>query len=883
MEFNALDTSPEVPQAFWGKPAVRDFAISIGLAFLAYIWAFYYLETWPGTPSFYQAKCAPAVMIGLGYNYCEPAPPVPEAIADFLSLQSETLDPAALPETIEILPPGKTLGFHLYAYYAMGLLWRITGISWDALHYLMALLFAASVVCVWYILRLGAGRPVALPGALVLTFSPGYLYMLPQLRDFSKAPFVLAVIALLGYAVVRPRRLPGLLLLSGALGLSMGVGLGFRQDLLTCLPIAVVALLLFLPGDPRCTWARRLLSVTVVLACFFTVAYPVFKAIPSKTPNSFHAINLGLTAPFNRNLGLGGTPYDIGYYYRDEYIHTVLSSYAQAKLGREERLAYNSPDYDRVGAVFFLEQFLAHFPADFIARWYASVKRILDYSAFAIDSNLPGNLGDTRLENLVWFRWFTLRWLSGIGVWLASAALLVVSFRSVRLALCAAALFFYFGGYPSLQFMQRHYFFLEVLFWWAVTLLAWQSARGLWWLRRSAHRDRARETLGNIRRWWTPPVKRMLVFAGLMLLGLLVPLMAARVYQSTQVRGIYAAYGAVEGEKLEAAVEQGGRVTFRPIDFLDADTFSEADRTMQVQTGLLLVECLPSDLPFPLTFAYTATEEMNNFTRTVHVPPRSEVGDAPVRVFFPVYNAPPRYHLKDRRFVGVQVPQPVANHVRGLYAVRDYRELPVLLNLVLPAQHAGLPTCLRWKLDFPPAGLRACRSYSDDILQNGGFERWADDVEAPLGCMPPSALSVITRETETLAQGHSAVRQVWQQDDSLAPLQQRFYLVSDRFAAGKTYELFLHARVDVERNFIVSAWQVIEQANGQPQLVLLNPAVCYVSGTAASGFREYSGLFQVAETDHRFSVVLATSGTGKTQRGDTVVWDNWRAIPREIE
>ncbi len=215
--------------------------------------------------------------------------------------------------------------------------------------------------------------------------------------------------------------------------------------------------------------------------------------------------------------------------------------------------------------------------------------------------------------------------------------------------------------------------------------------------------------------------------------------------------------------------------------------------------------------------------------------------------------------------------------------MRDYRELPVLLNLVLPAQHAGLPTCLRWKLDFPPAGLRACRSYSDDILQNGGFERWADDVEAPLGCMPPSALSVITRETETLAQGHSAVRQVWQQDDSLAPLQQRFYLVSDRFAAGKTYELFLHARVDVERNFIVSAWQVIEQANGQPQLVLLNPAVCYVSGTAASGFREYSGLFQVAETDHRFSVVLATSGTGKTQRGDTVVWDNWRAIPREIE
>ena len=66
-------------------------------------------------------------------------------------------------------------------------------------------------------------------------------------------------------------------------------------------------------------------------------------------------------------------------------------------------------------------------------------------------------------------------------------------------------------------------------------------------------------------------------------------------------------------------------------------------------------------------------------------------------------------------------------------------------------------------------------------------------------------------------------------------------------------------------------------------MALLNPVVCHVSGKLDNGFRAYHGLFRVAKTDRRFSVVLATSGTGNTQPGDTVIWDNWRLLRRHID
>ena len=69
-----------------------------------------------------------------------------------------------------------------------------------------------------------------------------------NLRDYAKAPFTVALVTILVALVVRPWRLRDVLLLSLGYGLVMGIGYGFRTDLLVDIPPFLIAIALFLPG-----------------------------------------------------------------------------------------------------------------------------------------------------------------------------------------------------------------------------------------------------------------------------------------------------------------------------------------------------------------------------------------------------------------------------------------------------------------------------------------------------------------------------------------------------------------------------------------------------------------------------------------------------------
>ena len=71
---------------------------------------------------------------------------------------------------------------------------------------------------------------------------------LPNLRDYAKAPFTLALVMILIAMVVRPMAPAHVLLLSLAYGLVLGIGYGFRTDLLVDIPPFLIAVALFLPG-----------------------------------------------------------------------------------------------------------------------------------------------------------------------------------------------------------------------------------------------------------------------------------------------------------------------------------------------------------------------------------------------------------------------------------------------------------------------------------------------------------------------------------------------------------------------------------------------------------------------------------------------------------
>src|SRR4029077_3204812 len=101
-------------------------------------------------------------------------------------------------------------------------------VSWTALDGLVALLAGGVSVLLYRLFRIVPGRAVAAGLTLLLTLSPANLRQLPALRDYSKAPFVLAAILILAVLVVRPMRRSATLALAALYGAVVGFGYGFR-------------------------------------------------------------------------------------------------------------------------------------------------------------------------------------------------------------------------------------------------------------------------------------------------------------------------------------------------------------------------------------------------------------------------------------------------------------------------------------------------------------------------------------------------------------------------------------------------------------------------------------------------------------------------------
>ena len=145
-----------------------------------------------------------------------------------------------------VLPeePNSVSAYHRYLLYTVALFWRIFGISWTSLEPLCALLLGGCAVAVYGIMRLGMGRLLSALLTLAFVLSPQMLTMLPSLRDFGKAPFLLLIIFLLGVFIKYRLGTKTLAGLSVLLGLLNGIAMGFRQD----------ALYLFSPRASSLPW-----------------------------------------------------------------------------------------------------------------------------------------------------------------------------------------------------------------------------------------------------------------------------------------------------------------------------------------------------------------------------------------------------------------------------------------------------------------------------------------------------------------------------------------------------------------------------------------------------------------------------------------------------
>jgi hypothetical protein len=503
---------------------VKRLAPDVLLALLVFLAAAWWGATYAGAslaagrePRFYQEYFEPALMLACGRGFVVTIPePIPAATA-FLQRQTDAFSCADLPAGLHV---GNEPAYQYVWYYLMlsvAVTWMFTGVAWSALPPLLGVLFGVSVASVYAMCRYGMGRVLAVICATAVALSTAHLLNLPHLRDYSKAPFALLSIVVLGALVTRPlswRTTPVLGALYGAI---LGFGYGFRTDLLAGLPALVIVVALFVPGGVTTNLAMKGAAVVAFGVAFVVCAWPTLNYVVNKGGCQWHVALLGFAPSFDSDLGVTTPVYQWGHSYSDSYLFAAVSAYAGRQMPELGRLHFCTPDYDRASARYLRDVVVAS-PADMVTRAYASALRITD---------LPFQWYGAPLEGLAsWVyrvRSALLRVLAGYGWVPVLLALCVTGAANLRLGFFLLFVLLYFGGYPALQFQNRHYFHLEFIGWWSAGFLVQRAADV------ARHRPQfAGLTANAAKSLWA---RRFVIFAAISVAALWLPLWTLRAYQ----------------------------------------------------------------------------------------------------------------------------------------------------------------------------------------------------------------------------------------------------------------------------------------------------------------------------------------------------------------
>lgn len=847
---------------------VIDIVLALALFIGAFTLGAYYTKTQGGYGHFYQKHFGAGVMFALGKGYVNPRADKLPPMQEFLDGTRRILSPSDLPADISTGPLSVYQQKWLYLIGTVALFWRFFGLSWDVLWPLHGLFYGAVAAAVYALFRLCCVRPVAVLFSLLIVFSPINLYFSPHLRDYSKAPFMLTGLFILGYLVKHPLRARWTLASAALLGIIIGIGKGFRFDVYLLYPASMAVLLFLLPYSRPRDIIVRLCAVALLVAGYTASMWPIARiTLPDTGSKSHQMITEGLA--FGHALGLGQTPYDLIYYYNDSFAYATTVSFAERVVAdpaeREAIAEYASAANSRAG-IRFLTEVARTFPADMILRYNGAIRQVLNYGPF-IDSSTRANLGvfSPWISDWMAARWRYFGWLSGRGILLAAICVLVLSGISLRYGAALAALIL-FVGLTVLQFDQRHYFHFEFVFWWLVALAIHLAARGGMALYRTWPAGPTSLRPLKARSLRRPAAWRMALVLLMGTVGIILPLAAARAWQTRTVGALYNTCLAQSLSPLPMLPEIHDRRCLYRIDFQDEQVDSKTAILPPI-THYLAVD-VDSDVLLPLTFRYTAPSRYEDFSCEYLLNPRSAGKSKTIRVFFAVYNDRKR---GGRLFQGVEVCEKLANHIRSIYEIRDLSDFRLLLNLSLPVGDvSAAPRFARFSREAPSVYARMARARRQNLLRNGGFESW-DGLATPSGFNPPTQSSVIGRESNQVAEGQAAVRQTWITRDNSGLATAEMALLLDNLEPWTNYELF--ARVKNPSSNWIALW-VQPLAEDYTSAECGVPAELLSAPPAQHFFGTHSGVFTTGASGR---ALIATRCAGR-EFPAVAYWDDWRLL-----
>lgn len=709
-------------------------------------------------------------MVALGQGLSNVDLATAPAVNDFLRLQKESLQPDEPLANAKRIPLSTFHELHRATLYSMGWTWRLFGIRWESIYYLQVLFYALSMAGFFFFFMQFFPVGLSFPLTLLLLYSPLQLYAAADFRDFSKAPFVAASLALVAFLLVRRRQRPHTIAAVAGLVAVLGAGLQFRPDLVILLPLYAVLILFFYPVPFRELYGARL-GIAALILCLA----PISPSRPTGGTNSFHVILQGLASPFNADLALGGAAYQLLDEYSDERTHTWVSAYAQYGLGWESGPEYSSPEYDRAGRSLLLNIYRI-MPADALARGVAAAMDMQQLAPFVVNRETgPHFAQGPAIGHLLEWRWRYLGWFYGRGVYFAIAALLVLLAIDIRWALAALLTLIYLGAYQNLQFNLRHFFVIEWMPWWCLGITLYVPFRTAMTFRRGSANETP--TVDTPSRWMRLGVP-MGVLAGIVMLCGAVWGVAI-LLQHRSVSALLTRYAHADRVDLNAtatATEKG--VPIAPVGFMDPAQATEKEKRFRTQTGMVALEMKTNDVTYDIYVRYDAPSLANRFDKRIAIPPRAYEDAAFYTVYVPLYNTTDNYFGQgSRKFAGVEVQGAEATMMQHCCAVTSLDGLAPLMTVRLPENDPG-----RAQLRLTPqrdriAPLRALEAYRDNLLINGDFEAWEGSAPAGKHWVLPQ-LAGIEPAHGIAAHGSRSLLQHWTQSDAAGPPTSRLGLYS---------------------------------------------------------------------------------------------------------
>lgn len=646
---------------------------------------------------FGQEQFGAAVSLACGRGFASPAVRT-SALNDFLLQKVDSISCDQLPKEQSTGQRNFTQNLYRYLMAAVALQWRISGVSWSGMTPLFGVLFGLTLCAAYGLFRLAGGPLLSLVGVVPLAVSAHQLFILPHLRDYAKAPFMLLLLVIMARMAMPPLRPRRTFTLACVFGLVMGVGFGFRNDLLINVPPFLVGVFFLTPGRWRDALPLKAACIATAAIIFVASAWPILAAYGTGS-NTGHVAVLGFMSAFDGPLGLTRPGYDLGRHYVDGFAATVIFNHAMVATGRVPD--YLSPEYERA-AMGLISDLVRNWPADIFIRGCAAALQVLELPFTVGLQSVPLPTGLTAPSLIAFYdtQMSVLRVLSGLGLPLVILAAIILGARAPRAAIAIVLFLLYYCGYPAVQFQTRHLFHLEFIGWWALLFVLAALLHGV---RRLA-----------VDRKPSLPDRQTLKGAAMTVAALVgftvVPLWALRLYQQHHVTAMFDGFLQERRTAMPLSRTPASGGTLINVDGLWADRKPATPIGPRYLVAEFTAEgCGVTDLPVVMKYDVNPLTPVNDFSIVARI---AISPDGPTRQLVPAY-----YNGDFSHFTGFVVPEGCEVCLKSVSRIDDLSRVPVLVNATLTP---------RWK--------------SNDLFQQvAAFE--TDKTDPLVKALPPDLMS----------------------------------------------------------------------------------------------------------------------------------------------